>query len=262
MSTSDPGLLLGVLFNALIVALPPVAVAIIALVRARRSAAPGMIGTAGVLFLGAGLLGALFQVLWVLLPRSLSDPLTVLSVMGLVQTVVVGAVTTTGLLFLVLGLWRARAGAARPVPARGGYGHGGGDAGSPAYHGDHHGYRGDGYGHHTPQDGGYGAPAGHHGGEGPDGRHAGGGGPEAPPAQGQPGDPGSSPSQGAPASSASPGSPAASGSSGGGFWSGLFGGGDSGGGWSGWGGGDSGGGWGGGDSGGGGGDGGGGGGGD
>lgn len=219
MPASDPGLLIGILSNMLIFAVPLVAIAIVALVRARNAAAPGLVRTSAVLFLCTGLLGALFQVLWVVLPNSLPDPMAVLPVLGLVQGLLVGLLTTGALLCLVLALRRART-AAHPAPARGG--HGGGDGGyggyahwnadpvSPAHHAGGHGHRDD-----------------------PGNRPA----PEGPPAYGQPGDPGAAPSHG------SHGSPGSSGSSGGGFWGGLFGGGDS-----------SGGGWGGGDSGGGGGD--------
>ncbi|WP_306368081.1 hypothetical protein [Nocardiopsis sp. CC223A] len=223
MTASDPGLLAGILFNVLIALVPPAVIAVVALVRARRAAAPGLVRTSAVLFLCAGLFGAVFQVLWVVLPGGVPDPMAVLPVLGLVQGVLIGLLTTGALLFLVLALWRART-AAHPVPARGGYGgdggyaHWGADPVAPAHHGGGHGHRDD-----------------------PGNRPA----PEGPPAHGQPGDPGAAPSHGP------SGSYSSSGSSGGGFWGGLFSGGDS-----------SGGGWGGGDSGGGGGDGGGGGGGD
>ncbi|CAL9509904.1 hypothetical protein SUDANB121_03628 [Nocardiopsis dassonvillei] len=196
MPMNDPGLLVGVLFNVLLALVPPAVIAVVALARARHAAAPGLVRTSAVLFLCSGLFNALFQVLWVVVPSSVPDPIAVLSVLGLVQGVLVGLLTTGALLLLVMALWRART-AVRRAP--GGYGGGGGyDQGGAVYHaGDPH--HGDDSSHRSAHEG---APG-------------------APPAHGQPGDPGAAPSHGHQGSS---------GSSGGGFWSG-WGGGDSGGGW-------------------------------
>lgn len=213
MPSSDPGLIVGILTNTLVFSLPLFAIAAVALIRARNAAAPGLVRTSAVLFLCTGLFTALFQVVWAVFPHAVSDPLAVLPLIGLVQGVLIGLLTTGALLCLVLALWRART-PARPVPARGGHGGDGyvptgADTAAPAHYAGDHGHRSDG--------------------------------PGAPPAHGQPGDPGAAPSHG---------SHGSSGSSGGGFWGGLFGGDSGGGGWggdSGGGGGDGGGGGGGGD---------------
>ncbi|MFL1446608.1 hypothetical protein ACJOS4_34090, partial [Nocardiopsis sp. frass3] len=171
-------LLFPVLMNLLIYALPPAVIAIIALARAGRGAAPGPVRTAAVLLLAGALLTGLGQVLWAVFIGSMPEALMAYQAISLVLTLLTGLLYSVAVLMLVLALWRGRA-AARRGPARGGYGgyrgHGGAE---PVYH---HGYYDP---RHRDDD---------HG-----NRPAAGGAPEAPHAYGQPGDPGAAPAYGAP----------------------------------------------------------------
>ncbi|MDT0328156.1 hypothetical protein [Nocardiopsis lambiniae] len=207
----------GVLSGALITSLPLILAGIVALVRASRATAPGLVRTAGLLFIAEALVLIVYQALWaVMVPVLIRDPdlYSLVGYLGLAQGVLAGLLLCGGLLALVLALRRSRV--ATPAGhgghgGYGGYGHGSAGHGGPVYHGD---------------------PV-HHDGHGTgDGR-------DAPPAHGQPGDPGAAPSSGG-------GRGGGSSDSGGGWggWGGWGGGSsDSGGGWGGgWGGGDSGGG--------------------
>ncbi|MDE3724671.1 hypothetical protein PWG71_25055 [Nocardiopsis sp. N85] len=194
----------GVLSGALITALPLILAGIVALVRASRAAAPGLVRTAGLLFIAEALILIVYQVLWaVMMPVLIRDPdlYSLVGYLGLAQGVLAGLLLCGGLLALVLALRRSRVATPAGYGHRG-YGHGSDGHGGPVYYGDpvHH--------------------DGHGGGDGREGR-------DAPPAHGQPGDPGAAPSSGG-------GRGGGSSDSGGGWggWGGWGGGSsDSGGGW-------------------------------